>query len=229
MGEENVLACYHCGSFLYREFSIDTPLFGADDLVCWECAQKSVDAEWYCFHCHKFHPLSSFSATQFNKGANRNCKECVSLKIDSLMFEQQRDKKPKFIKCRSCLNLKEHRHYSSKQLRKGKSAICAKCTSKNNNNKDSIGNTYTNSTSRQKLERQKTALIRDEILEAANYTCHYCKAYGDTIDHKVPISKGGLSDLSNCVCCCSDCNQLKLDMPYTYFKKYLSRILAKHK
>lgn len=52
------------------------------------------------------------------------------------------------------------------------------------------------------------------ILERDNYTCHYCKSYGDTIDHKIPKSKGGLSTPSNCVCACFICNQDKNDIMY---------------
>lgn len=63
--------------------------------------------------------------------------------------------------------------------------------------------------------------IKAFILERDGYTCHYCGKYGDTIDHKLPKSKGGLSTLANCVCACSKCNTKKRDMEYD---KYMERI-----
>lgn len=42
-------------------------------------------------------------------------------------------------------------------------------------------------------------------------------AYVDTIDHKVPRAKGGLSTPQNCVCTCIKCNQDKDDMEYEEF------------
>jgi hypothetical protein len=55
------------------------------------------------------------------------------------------------------------------------------------------------------------------ILQRDNYVCRYCGQFGDTIDHVMPKSKGGLSTPMNCVCACSECNLLKadkLDFPY---------------
>ncbi|GFN31177.1 hypothetical protein PCURB6_14370 [Paenibacillus curdlanolyticus] len=49
------------------------------------------------------------------------------------------------------------------------------------------------------------------ILQRDNYVCRYCGRYGDTIDHVLPKSKGGLSSPMNCVCACSECNLLKAD------------------
>ncbi|MWC29481.1 HNH endonuclease [Paenibacillus sp. MMS18-CY102] len=55
------------------------------------------------------------------------------------------------------------------------------------------------------------------VLQRDNYICRYCGKYGDTIDHVMPKSKGGLSSPMNCVCACSECNLLKadkLDFPF---------------
>ncbi|WP_256975015.1 HNH endonuclease [Paenibacillus amylolyticus] len=58
----------------------------------------------------------------------------------------------------------------------------------------------------------------ESLLLDANYTCHYCGGYGDTIDHVVPTSKGGADVIENKVCSCEECNQLKSDMDYKNFK-----------
>lgn len=56
--------------------------------------------------------------------------------------------------------------------------------------------------------------LKKYVLERDSYTCHYCGFYGDTIDHKVPRAKGGLSTPKNCVCACIECNRNKNDMAY---------------
>ncbi|WP_223067326.1 HNH endonuclease [Paenibacillus caui] len=53
--------------------------------------------------------------------------------------------------------------------------------------------------------------FRQFILQRDHYTCHYCGAYGDTIDHLLPRAKGGHTTPVNCVCACNLCNQTKAD------------------
>lgn len=59
--------------------------------------------------------------------------------------------------------------------------------------------------------------LKKFILERDSYTCHYCSFYGDTIDHKVPKSKGGASTPANCVCACIECNRNKKDLKYEVY------------
>ncbi|QYR20555.1 HNH endonuclease [Paenibacillus sp. sptzw28] len=55
------------------------------------------------------------------------------------------------------------------------------------------------------------------VLQRDNYICRYCGRFGDTIDHVMPKSKGGLSSPDNCVCACADCNLKKADsLDFTY-------------
>jgi hypothetical protein len=61
--------------------------------------------------------------------------------------------------------------------------------------------------------------LRKFILERDHFTCHYCGFYGDTIDHKIPKSKGGASTPVNCVCACIDCNQNKKTVRYEEYVK----------
>lgn len=55
--------------------------------------------------------------------------------------------------------------------------------------------------------------------------CYYC---GEpisqdklTLDHKIPLSRGGKSNLSNLVFCCWNCNQEKDDMTDSEYREYL--------
>lgn len=46
-----------------------------------------------------------------------------------------------------------------------------------------------------------------------NFTCQYCGAHGAgvvlEVDHIIPISKGGTSDMDNLITACLDCNRGK--------------------
>jgi len=51
---------------------------------------------------------------------------------------------------------------------------------------------------------KKNVMIRD------NYTCQYCGATKElTIDHVIPVSRGGKSNFENCVTACKQCNLKK--------------------
>lgn len=72
--------------------------------------------------------------------------------------------------------------------------------------------------------------IKDKlmILKRDKYTCHYCNCNNPlamTIDHKLPVSRGGTDEPENTVACCYICNQLKQNMTVPEFKKY-SKALA---
>ena len=72
-------------------------------------------------------------------------------------------------------------------------------------------------------ERSLTRCLKNEVLERDNNRCHYCGRYGDTIDHKKPLCKGGKSTLENCVCSCEFCNNKKGDMDYNQFISLLKK------
>lgn len=52
--------------------------------------------------------------------------------------------------------------------------------------------------------------LRAKILAMDN-ACYYCGQEATTIDHIVPISKGGISSEDNCVPACHRCNSGKRD------------------
>jgi len=51
---------------------------------------------------------------------------------------------------------------------------------------------------------KKNVMIRDD------YVCQYCgTSTGLTIDHVIPVSRGGKSEFENCVTACKNCNNTK--------------------
>ncbi|EOD00193.1 HNH endonuclease [Caldisalinibacter kiritimatiensis] len=63
-----------------------------------------------------------------------------------------------------------------------------------------------------------------------NKSCFYCgkslKFKQITLDHFIPLSKGGTSDIFNVVTCCKKCNKLKADkMPGNYEDTILNLFL----
>lgn len=51
--------------------------------------------------------------------------------------------------------------------------------------------------------------VRNQILERDGYKCWYCGEDGDTVDHWIPLCRGGTNAMVNLVCACSSCNELK--------------------
>lgn len=54
---------------------------------------------------------------------------------------------------------------------------------------------------------------RENIYKRDRYTCQYCETHFPTkdltLDHVIPVSKGGLKSWTNIVTACRDCNQRK--------------------
>ena len=55
--------------------------------------------------------------------------------------------------------------------------------------------------------------LRQAVFERDNYTCHYCGRCGKgvdlEIDHIIPVSKGGTTDMRNLITACRACNRAK--------------------
>ncbi|WP_409405287.1 HNH endonuclease [Priestia megaterium] len=59
--------------------------------------------------------------------------------------------------------------------------------------------------------------LRDVVLKKYKHICQYCGVKGNTIDHVVPRSKGGKTELENLVCACDNCNKEKGNLYLEYF------------
>lgn len=68
-----------------------------------------------------------------------------------------------------------------------------------------------------KNRRQPTKRLRDRVYERDNYKCVVCGTSENlTVDHRIPYSKGGKTELSNLQTMCECCNQKKADSSLTY-------------
>lgn len=71
-----------------------------------------------------------------------------------------------------------------------------------------------------KNERAETK-IKNALYKSVKH-CHYCGIKMDrdevTLDHVIPVSKGGETSLENSQICCMKCNTLKADSDYDDFK-----------
>ena len=62
--------------------------------------------------------------------------------------------------------------------------------------------------------------VRQLVLERDYFTCHYCGQEANTVDHLIPISKGGTDEATNMVAACNPCNSGKRDrMTPTFFER----------
>lgn len=65
-----------------------------------------------------------------------------------------------------------------------------------------------------RVKHIRSKLYRRQVMQGAQYIhCHYCGTHltpmTATVDHVIPRSKGGTSELSNLVLACRKCNQAK--------------------
>lgn len=60
---------------------------------------------------------------------------------------------------------------------------------------------------------------RDAVFKRDGFTCHYCNEFAKdlTLDHIVPVSKGGNNAFDNLITACRKCNAMKADKPITQF------------
>lgn len=67
--------------------------------------------------------------------------------------------------------------------------------------------------------------VRSTVYKRDGFACQYCREEFIraelTIDHLVPLDRGGLDEVINYVACCKDCNQKKANLPLTEFAELI--------
>ena len=81
----------------------------------------------------------------------------------------------------------------------------------------------------QKIRRGKIdKKLRRELWELSNRRCGYCRTKIGlsevTVDHKIPISRGGPDCRDNMICSCEPCNHLKGNRTAEEFRGLISNI-----
>lgn len=66
--------------------------------------------------------------------------------------------------------------------------------------------------SRQDVSDREWHALRAAVFERDGFSCTYCGADGNQVDHIHPLSRGGKSELGNLCVACSPCNARKKDM-----------------
>lgn len=61
------------------------------------------------------------------------------------------------------------------------------------------------------IYRTRVPFSKKNIMIRDSFTCQYCNTIKEklTIDHIIPVSKGGKSSFENCVAACKNCNSKK--------------------
>jgi 5-methylcytosine-specific restriction endonuclease McrA len=79
-----------------------------------------------------------------------------------------------------------------------------------------------------RLPRRTVAFSRRNIYKRDNFQCQYCGVMPGseelTIDHVIPRAHGGVSNWTNCVLACVDCNSRKADRTPQQARMNLKRV-----
>lgn len=63
---------------------------------------------------------------------------------------------------------------------------------------------------------------RLRVLKRDDYCCYYCGSPANTVDHLVPLSKGGTHEEHNLVACCTRCNSSKKDRGVSFLRRQIT-------
>jgi 5-methylcytosine-specific restriction endonuclease McrA len=74
------------------------------------------------------------------------------------------------------------------------------------------------------IYRNRVPFSKKNVMSRDGFKCVYCESNENlTIDHVIPISKGGKSSFENCVTCCKICNFKKNDKTPSEAKMYMKK------
>lgn len=74
------------------------------------------------------------------------------------------------------------------------------------------------------IYRTKVPFSKKNVMVRDNFICQYCGSLKQlTIDHVIPVSRGGKSTFENCVTACKNCNHKKSDKLPSELHMYLKK------
>lgn len=172
-----------------------------------------------CSLCHKDKPFCAFEKDASKRlGVTSRCKKCKreQRRIKNAAWHAEREQmldlyRQGLSKCYKCKEIKPFAQFLKSNTRSsGVFNLCLNCNNK----------------IRQHYNRKRSKATRDyvrwEVFEDDEFTCYLCEEVLDpetlsphpkslTIDHVLPISRGGLDERDNVRTACLDCNRRKND------------------
>ena len=176
-----------------------------------------------CYKCKRVFQLSRFPSGARKDGTHSYCIECYNA-YKRIYYSKHRDKEiarssqyNKLHPERCALNLRKCRERNLEHFKKNKLAWELK-------NKDRVKLYAKNKEAKRRLAKRWSAGISAEqwklIRENFNFCCAYCHIKPDilTMDHVIPLSKGGTHDPINIIPACKMCNSRKTHLDVKEFQ-----------
>jgi hypothetical protein len=187
--------------------------------TCSRCKQEKLIAEfskdstqptglnYQCKSCRKEINKKSYNKTKTTTDTHQICTKCLDTKTIEDFYKDPRSRNGYMRKCKNC-----HNKICSANNKKRPEATKAAAAKWRKNNPDKIKILNSATKSRRRKSERKLFSRKDwlYILRQYRSCCAYCGGAGDlTMDHVVPLIRGGRHSVGNIVPACRSCNSSK--------------------